>query len=149
MGNQGFTFIQSRCIGCMVCQMACKEWRGLGIGEMLCTVSLRREGELPGFQFESCRHCTRPLCAAVCPTGAMFIGEDGIVRAKEAECIGCRKCIAACPFHHPILRRATKAAVKCDGCAQRRAAGLKPVCVAACPTRALTFGERGEHTDER
>lgn len=148
MGKLGFTFIKNRCIGCMACQMACKEWHGLGIGEALCTVDLHREGGQASFQFESCRHCDRPLCAAVCPTGAMFAGADGVVGVREELCIGCRKCIAACPFGHPILRKATKAAVKCDGCAQRRTQGLEPVCSAACPTRALSFGERGGHVDE-
>ena len=148
MKNPGFTFIQNRCIGCMACRMACKETHGLGIGASLIAVTLRGEGALPYFHFESCRHCPRPLCAAVCPTGAMCVGEDGIVRVKEAECIGCRKCIAACPFHHPILRKDTKAAVKCDGCAQRRAEGMEPACTAACPTRALSFGERGGCANE-
>ncbi len=114
-----------------------------------------------------CNHCTNPPCCRVCPTQATWQREDGIVMMDQHRCIGCRFCMAACPFGARSFnwgdpRKApkdrnpdfptnkeyptrTKGVVeKCTFCAERLAKGLLPVCVEACKkinVNALNFGD--------
>jgi Fe-S-cluster-containing dehydrogenase component len=116
-----------------------------------------------------CNHCTKPPCVKVCPTGATWKREtDGIVMMDMHRCIGCRYCMAACPYgsrsfnwrdprpyveHGADGRPAsdyptrTKGVVeKCTFCAERLRVGRQPACVEAVQAipgaeRALTFGD--------
>jgi molybdopterin-containing oxidoreductase family iron-sulfur binding subunit len=107
-----------------------------------------------------CNHCDNPPCVRVCPTKATFKREsDGIVMMDYHRCIGCRYCMAACPYgsrsfnyidprdHLPAepasdFPTRTKGVVeKCNFCAERLAKGLKPACVDACKNAALFFGD--------
>jgi formate dehydrogenase iron-sulfur subunit len=66
---------------------------------------------------------------------------------NEDKCIGCRYCMVACPFQVPAFEygKALKPRImKCDFCAERRAAGGLPACVEICPVEALTYGPREE-----
>ena len=65
----------------------------------------------------------------------------GIVIDQD-ECIGCEACIEACPWHIPVFNKATNTVMKCDFCMDRVDAGLKPACVTACTTHALSFSEK-------
>jgi Fe-S-cluster-containing dehydrogenase component len=104
-----------------------------------------------------CNHCDNPPCARVCPTEATWKREDGIVMMDWHRCIGCRYCIAACPYGsrsfnwldprpyihgpNPEFPTRTKGVVeKCTFCTERLAAGRPPACVEACPEKALVFG---------
>ena len=87
----------------------------------------------------SCNHCENPACTAVCPTGAMHKNEDGFVIVNEETCIGCRYCHMACPYNAPQYDAQKGHMTKCDGCYSRVKAGQKPICVDACPLRALDF----------
>ena len=87
----------------------------------------------------SCNHCENPACTAVCPTGAMHKNEDGFVIVNEETCIGCRYCNMACPYDAPQYDAQKGHMTKCDGCYSRVKAGQKPICVDACPLRALDF----------
>jgi molybdopterin-containing oxidoreductase family iron-sulfur binding subunit len=111
-----------------------------------------------------CNHCERPPCVRVCPTQATFKRDDGIVIMDMHRCIGCRYCIAACPYGsrsfnfkdpRPYIKSVnrdfptrTKGVVeKCNFCAERLAKSLSPVCVEACQkigVGALTFGDLGK-----
>jgi molybdopterin-containing oxidoreductase family iron-sulfur binding subunit len=110
-----------------------------------------------------CNHCANPPCTRVCPTGATFKRADGIVVMDPHRCIGCRFCMAACPYGsrsfnwkdpRPYLRKInsdyptrTKGVVeKCTFCDERLAQGKLPACVAACPCGALTFGDLKDET---
>ena len=66
--------------------------------------------------------------------------EDGLVVIDTKKCIGCGACAMACPYHAPVLNPVTKKMSKCDGCLNRLDAGLQPICVEACPQRAIAFG---------
>lgn len=89
----------------------------------------------------SCNHCDDPACVKVCPTGAHFKRkEDGLVVIDTQKCIGCGMCAKACPYGAPVLDEAAKKMRKCDGCLDRIKAGKSPLCVEACPQRAIEFG---------
>jgi Fe-S-cluster-containing dehydrogenase component len=88
-----------------------------------------------------CNHCENPPCVQVCPVGATFKSEDGVVLVDEDYCIGCRYCIQACPYGARFLDPRTKTADKCTFCYHRITKGLLPACVEICPTQARIFGE--------
>lgn len=119
-----------------------------------------------------CNHCSNPPCVRVCPTQATWKRKsDGVVMMDMHRCIGCRFCIAACPYGarsfnwrdpRPFLANRirlpyptrTKGVVeKCSFCAERLRKGEEPACVAACRTTpgargALTFGDVSDPRSE-
>jgi molybdopterin-containing oxidoreductase family iron-sulfur binding subunit len=105
-----------------------------------------------------CNHCDNPPCTNVCPTEATWKRDDGIVMMDWHRCIGCRYCVAACPYGsrsfnwreprpfvqqlNPLFPTRTRGVVeKCTFCDERLARGQLPVCVEACPSKALIFGD--------
>ncbi len=107
-----------------------------------------------------CNHCDNPPCVRVCPTKATFKLTNGITMQDMHRCIGCRFCMAACPygsrsFNWVDPRKAikpelenkayptrTKGVVeKCTFCSERLQAGKKPACVEAAPEGAMFFGD--------
>ncbi len=105
-----------------------------------------------------CNHCDNPPCVRVCPTQATFKRADGIVMMDYHRCIGCRFCMAACPYGarsmnwrdpRPFIRKIndnyptrTKGVVeKCTFCEERLRVGMLPACVVACEEKALLFGD--------
>jgi len=105
-----------------------------------------------------CNHCENPPCVRVCPTKATFKRADGIVMMDYHRCIGCRFCMAACPYGsrsmnyrdplpfiprlNPDFPTRTKGVVeKCNFCEERLARGGLPACVMVCKEKALVFGD--------
>jgi Fe-S-cluster-containing dehydrogenase component len=88
-----------------------------------------------------CNHCAKPPCVQVCPVGATFITQDGVVLVDKEYCIGCRYCIQACPYGARYLDPRSKTADKCTFCYHRVTRGLVPACVEVCPAGARIFGE--------
>lgn len=102
-----------------------------------------------------CNQCERPPCVQVCPVGATYQTEDGVVLVDNTWCIGCRYCVQACPygaryFYPPDgpdkSRRHT--VDKCTFCYHRITKGLKPACVEACPVGARYLGDLKDPNDE-
>lgn len=110
-----------------------------------------------------CNHCDDPPCVRVCPTQSTWKRADGIVMMDMHRCIGCRYCMAACPYGsrsfnwfdprkyldesklNPEYPTRTKGVVeKCTFCAERLVKGLKPACVEACHNDELIFGNLNE-----
>lgn len=111
-----------------------------------------------------CNHCAKPPCVRVCPTKATFKRPDGIVIMDFHRCIGCRFCMAACPYGsrsfnwrdprpfvkqvNPEFPTRTKGVVeKCNFCAERLAKGLQPACVEAS-NGAMVFGDLQDPSSE-
>jgi molybdopterin-containing oxidoreductase family iron-sulfur binding subunit len=112
-----------------------------------------------------CNHCENPPCVRVCPTKATFQRPDGIVMMDYHRCIGCRLCMAACPYGarsmnyrdprplidkiNPDFPTRTKGVVeKCNFCEERLAKGILPACVLACKQKALVFGDMDDPRSE-
>ena len=88
-----------------------------------------------------CNQCTDAPCVAACPTQAMYRREDGIVDFDKSVCIGCKACIAACPYDAIFINPEDNSAEKCNLCAHRLEVGLEPACVMVCPTEAILVGD--------
>lgn len=113
-----------------------------------------------------CNHCTNAPCTRVCPTKATFKRADGITMMDFHRCIGCRYCMAACPygarsfnFRDPrnfiktelnttFPTRERGVVEKCSFCEERLAVGKIPACVEACKCKALTFGDLEDPNSE-
>jgi anaerobic dimethyl sulfoxide reductase subunit B (iron-sulfur subunit) len=151
-----FYFDASACSGCKACQIACKDKQSSPLG-----VRWRRVYEVAGggwhqrgaawvhdvFAYHlsvACNHCERPICVEVCPTRAITQRDDGVVLLDAERCMGCRYCEWACPYGAPQYDVDSGRMSKCDFCVDELDAGRPPACVAACPMRALDFGDMAE-----
>ncbi|HPQ44903.1 MAG TPA: 4Fe-4S dicluster domain-containing protein [Syntrophales bacterium] len=114
--------------------------------------------------FVMCNHCDNPPCVRVCPTKATWQRKDGIIMMDQHRCIGCRYCMAACPFgarsfnwgdyrssiknRNPEYPTREKGVVeKCNFCAERLAKGLIPACVEESKG-AMIFGDLMDEQSE-
>ncbi|OQY26043.1 MAG: hypothetical protein B6I34_00765 [Anaerolineaceae bacterium 4572_32.1] len=151
----------TKCVGCGLCQAACEQWNNLPMEQVDRSqdtpslsawtwtlpelTEIEKDGEVNRvFAKRQCMHCLHPACVSACPVGALRKTESGPVVYDASRCIGCRYCMVACPFGIPKLEweKSLPRIRKCTFCADRQQAGLEPACTAACPTGALTFGNR-------
>ncbi|WP_197735969.1 4Fe-4S dicluster domain-containing protein [Arabiibacter massiliensis] len=169
----GMVIDTRRCVGCQACAIACKSANNLPNGTWWNRVLTdggnsidSPAGEYPynsiTFYPLSCQHCENPSCVKVCPVGATYKDpETGVVRQDYDKCIGCRMCMAACPYTgvRSFNWEEPKYAVdfslgdvdapmhqkhvveKCTFCYQRIARGETPACMEFCPSRARHFGD--------
>jgi molybdopterin-containing oxidoreductase family iron-sulfur binding subunit len=153
------------CIGCNACTLACKAEHGTQPGVFWGKVLEHETGRTPAvtrlFLPVLCNHCEDPPCREVCPTRATTVDDDGVVLVDYEKCIGCRACVAACPYMSrtyldreryyfpdtPIPRSARQlqgvegVVQKCNLCVERRRRGEPPACVEVCPTSCRVFGD--------
>jgi Fe-S-cluster-containing dehydrogenase component/formate-dependent nitrite reductase membrane component NrfD len=136
---------QTRCIGCHACTTACKSENEVPLGVTRTYVKSVDVGVFPearrAFQVTRCNQCTDAPCVAACPTRAMYKRDDGIVDFDKQACIGCKACMAACPYDAIFINPEDHSAEKCNMCAHRLDAGLEPACVTVCPTGAILVGD--------
>jgi tetrathionate reductase subunit B len=88
-----------------------------------------------------CNQCTHPPCVQVCPVGATYRTEDGVVLIDHDYCIGCRYCVQACPYGARSFNEEKGVTDKCTWCYHRITRGLQPACVEVCPVGARIFGD--------
>ncbi|MAE77107.1 MAG: ferredoxin [Planctomycetes bacterium] len=135
----------TRCIGCHACSTACKSENEVPLSVHRTYVKYVDVGTFPevrrAFQVTRCNQCASPPCVSICPTTAMFQRHDGIVDFDKDICIGCKACIAACPYDAIFINPEDNAAEKCNFCAHRIDMGLEPACVVVCPTEAILVGD--------
>ncbi len=182
----GYGLDISRCIGCRKCVYACVDENNQSRDpqiQWIRVLEFEREQVLRGIDLEdgnpyydheqvpaegkmylpmACQHCDNSPCAQVCPTGATWMEPDGIVVIDYDWCIGCRYCMAACPYGarrfnwgepelpaeqvnpnmHLLGNRPRPKGVveKCSFCIQRVRDGRYPACLEACPVGARKFG---------
>jgi Fe-S-cluster-containing dehydrogenase component len=118
------TFTPERCDGSRDCEVACSQtWFKVDDREK----SRIRISESAGnFRAEFCIQCGE--CIDVCPTEAIFLDRQGVVRIKKRLCVGCLSCVGFCPYDVMYFDEGDAVAFKCIACGQ---------CVEACPNDAL------------
>jgi len=157
--------------GCNDCVQACNDEHGLtGFDRPATDAQWIRKVKLKDKQTGHtqtlpllCQHCEKPPCVDVCPTGASFKREDGIVLVDKHICIGCRYCMMACPykarsFIHETLQdqmphapRGKGTVESCTFCVHRVDDGRTPACVEACSAEnhnAMIFGDLNDPDSE-
>lgn len=157
------------CVGCRNCEWACKDAHNLPAGELesyedrtvlntkrrpdhtaltvINEYSHGKNSSLPVDVKVQCMHCDHPACVSACIVGAFSKHENGTVTWDTDMCIGCRYCMAACPFQIPAFeydKALNPLIMKCDFCFDRTKEGKLPACVSICPVEALTYGKRSE-----
>ena len=169
----GLVIDTKKCAGCHTCALACKMennipdgvWWNRALtegGSGMDTLSGTYRNASKSYLTVSCQHCENPACVKVCPVGATYKDpETGVVRQDYDKCIGCRMCMAACPytgvrsFNWEEPKYSVDFAVgdldvpvhqkhvveKCTMCWHRLAKGGQPACVADCPAYARFFGD--------
>ena len=133
------------CIGCHACTTACKSENEVPLGVTRTYVKYADVGKFPearrAFQVTRCNQCEDSPCTVACPTTAMYRRPDGIVDFDKSACIGCKACIAACPYDAIFINPEDHSAEKCNFCAHRIDGGLEPACVTVCPTESIFVGD--------
>jgi len=142
-----------RCIGCHTCSLACKAEYEVPLGCHRTWVKQIEKGRFPivrkAFLPIFCNHCERPICCTVCPVYATYKRpDDGLVMINPHQCIGCRYCMAACPYNVRFINPRYNIVEKCDFCQKRIDPGGLPACVESCPTHALVFGDLNDPESE-
>jgi len=156
-----------KCIGCGLCVEACAKENNVPDGHYRTwieryvvkddgTVQISSpNGGMNGFENDVpedgvqksffvpklCNHCTDSPCTQVCPVGATFMTDDGVVLVDYDYCIGCGYCIQACPYGSRFWNPEKKTADKCTLCYHRIKKGKLPACVEVCPVEARIFGD--------
>jgi Fe-S-cluster-containing dehydrogenase component len=168
----GLLYDATLCVGCKACVAACKQANNNPAvfstedhlwdtpldtdGYTFNIIKMYRNGtmeakdhEVDGFSFMkvSCMHCADPSCVSACPVSAMTKNpETGVVGYDPNRCIGCRYCVAACPFGIPKYQfdSPTGKIGKCELCRHRMKDGHYAACAEVCPTGATLYGKSSD-----
>ena len=167
-----------KCLGCHTCSIACKMQNNIPDGMLWnrvltegCDIVDGAQGTYPNLSRTylpvACQHCENPACQKVCPTGATYKDGMGRVEIDYDKCIGCRMCMAACPFNARTFNwnepsrvtgfdygdarvpaRSKGVMEKCTLCKERTDSGDVPMCVAGCVGHARVFGDLDDPDSE-
>ncbi|GAB4406877.1 MAG: 4Fe-4S dicluster domain-containing protein [Thermodesulfovibrionales bacterium] len=136
---------QNRCVGCMACIVSCKKENNVPDEHFRTRVAEEVNGEFPKLRMELrselCNHCDNPPCVYNCPTGASHKRPDGTVQVNKTRCVGCKACVAACPYDARYMNPDKGFADKCTFCEHRVKEGKLPACVETCIGRSRVFGD--------
>jgi molybdopterin-containing oxidoreductase family iron-sulfur binding subunit len=161
-------FDLAKCDGCKKCTEACSKMHGVPADrEWIKVFKMQDSPDTAPYWFpKPCFHCDDPPCTRVCPVDATFKREDGVVLIDNERCIGCRFCMAACPYstryfnwgrpHDPPelaikpyspeqgYPRRVGTVEKCDFCPDMAAQGKLPGCVTGCAMGVIYYGDANE-----
>ena len=179
MPRYGMVIDLKRCYGCYACMMACKVKNHTPPGVFWARVLKGEEGTFPNTVRQAlpilCNQCEEPSCVEVCPTGATYQQDDGIVVVDKDKCMGCKSCLMGCPYgarysvekwesyfpeglplseYEEFCKQKWEedsgvgVATKCDFCKDRIPKGQDPACVEACAAHARVFGDLDDPNSE-
>lgn len=149
MTRYAFVIDLDRCIGCQTCEVACKYENNVALGEYWNKViPMGPFGEFPKVQMywlpAMCQQCKDAPCVKVCPTGASYRNEDGIVLVNKEVCIGCKYCMMACPYGVRSWNKKEGCVEKCTMCTELET----PPCVSNCPGGCRYVGDLDDPSSE-
>ena len=151
MTRYGMLINTKRCVGCFACRLACQMKNELEPEETFIKYDMLERGTYPSVHAEvvpsQCMHCEDAPCQKVCPTHATHTTDDGVVLVDPERCIGCKYCMAACPYGSRIQIEATGIIEKCRFCYHDGQVG-SPACVGTCVTGARVFGDLDDPESE-
>lgn len=153
MTRYGMLIDTRKCIGCYACRGACQNQNKLSPEVSFIKYAALENGSYPHLKAETvptqCMHCEDAPCAQVCPTGATFIDDNGVVTVDQSRCIGCKYCATACPYQARAFDPVTGTVDKCRLCTQyaKEGSGMT-TCVTACPTGVRIFGDLDDPESE-
>jgi len=137
-----------KCVGCHSCSVACKSENDVPPSVFRSWVKVIEKGKYPNVSKSFlpclCNNCENPICVRNCPVGASYKREDGIVLVDPHRCIGCKYCMASCPYDVRHVNPIRRIVQKCYFCHHRVDAGLLPACVETCIGRARVFGDMND-----
>ncbi|MDA3844156.1 MAG: 4Fe-4S dicluster domain-containing protein [Candidatus Kapabacteria bacterium] len=144
MARYGMVIDTKKCVGCQDCVVACKTENQVPHGYSRDWLAYETIGKFPKLNMEirteRCNHCDNPPCVYCCPTGASHISDGGIVLVEHDKCIGCKACVASCPYDARFVHPEGYVS-KCTFCEHRVKEGKDPACVSVCPTHCMYFGD--------
>jgi len=144
MANYVMFIDPNKCTGCNACRIACQMQWGLTPSVNYNHLIEQETGKYPKVQRMiipiQCQHCDDAPCQKVCPTGATYKREDGIVLIDAKKCIGCKYCMVACPYNARVINE-EGVPEKCRFCAEYVAQGETPACVSTCMNEVRIFGD--------
>lgn len=180
MPNRKFVMVidLAKCKNALKCQTACNKQHYItGEHAWLKVYKMQEDADTaPYWMPTTCMHCDHPACVTVCPVDATFKRRDGLVLIDNERCIGCRFCMAACPYSTRVFNwsepnqgeitmlmemehqtehnsaefaglPSVKGTVdKCDFCPHAIKDNELPHCVTACPNGVFYFGDKYEDT---
>lgn len=146
---------QNYCIDCELCLQACKRINHVPTYGYRTTILERsipdiQDQQVRAFMPLLCNQCNQPHCVRVCPTEATYKDAvNGIVLMNPKKCIGCKTCMAACPYNARYYKEEDRAIDKCDFCFNtklKESGGKTTACSAACPADVRVFGDLTDPT---
>ena len=151
MTRYGMLINTKKCVGCYACRMACQMINKLEPEEAFISYQEIEQGTYPSVYAENvpvqCMHCEDAPCASVCPTHATYTTDSGVVLVEEEKCIGCKYCMAACPYGVRVQLH-SGVVEKCRFCWYEGEPGNPPACVGTCITNARIFGDLDDPESE-
>jgi protein NrfC len=155
--HYSMVLVQNRCVDCERCKEACVKTNHVPDYGYRTTILERYKITGPGqteriFMPVLCNHCNRPPCVRVCPTRATVKDKKtGIVTMNSKKCIGCKTCMAACPYNARYFNEETRSVDKCNFCLDtklKETGGKTTACVEACPANVRIFGDLSDTGSE-
>lgn len=158
----------AKCKNARECVISCQKMHHLTPDKEWLKVYLMKDSEksAPYWMPKPCFHCDNPPCVSVCPVGATFKRNDGVVLVDNERCIGCKFCMTACPYSARVfnwgeitvsaddkkVKYTPEAGIpqvhgtvgKCDFCPDMARDGILPDCVRACPNGVIYYGDVNE-----
>lgn len=133
------------CVGCNACAVACKMENETPTACFNTWVESWDTGAYPDVRRANlsklCNHCEDAPCQGVCPTGATYTVDEGVVLVNAGDCIGCKSCMTACPYGVRWYDEERNVVGKCTFCYHRTSKGMQPKCVSTCITNSRLFGD--------